>query len=329
MKNTFAVVIIIIALLAGTGIGYYIGFESGKTEGKLDPVIVAMSWTAGGNEAIIFNAGKELGFYEENGIQILINRGYGSSDTATKVDAGVAHFGYVAFDSLVKMIGQGADIKALALTSKKSGGSIITLEEKGVEKPADLYDLVLSSSPGSSGGALWPAFISITGLDPERFALQSHSSGVEFAIMVSKQVDGVITSSMGAEVIKAQGQPVNIMMMYDYGLTIPGYTIVTSNKMIDEQPDLVKRFVQATAKSLEYVLENEDEALDILVKHNPELDKEVEIHRWRHILEIHDTDGIYPFDREVVQKGIDLIQQYLGLEVDVNPDDIYTNEFMT
>ena len=44
--------------------------------------------------------------------------------------------------------------------------------------------------------------------------------------------------------------------------------LITSDKMIDEKPDVVKRFVTAFTKGFEYVAEDGQRGIDILVKLN-------------------------------------------------------------
>jgi ABC-type nitrate/sulfonate/bicarbonate transport system substrate-binding protein len=57
---------------------------------------------------------------------------------------------------------------------------------------------------------------------------------------------------------------------------IPDYytpVIITSEKMISEQPDVVKRFMAATSAGYEFAIAHPSDAADILLAAAPELDK--------------------------------------------------------
>jgi len=47
--------------------------------------------------------------------------------------------------------------------------------------------------------------------------------------------------------------------------------MLTSEKMIKERPDLVRRFTRAYQRAFQDVLKNPQEAVEILAKHNPEV----------------------------------------------------------
>jgi NitT/TauT family transport system substrate-binding protein len=60
----------------------------------------------------------------------------------------------------------------------------------------------------------------------------------------------------------------------DYGIVIPRDTIVTTEKMIKERPEVVQRFLRASLKGWKYAIENQAEAVDITMKQSPNLKKD-------------------------------------------------------
>jgi NitT/TauT family transport system substrate-binding protein len=56
----------------------------------------------------------------------------------------------------------------------------------------------------------------------------------------------------------------------DYGYVAFGSGLLTSNKLIQTNPGLVRRFVKAYLESLAYVAAHPDEAVAMIVKANPE-----------------------------------------------------------
>ena len=63
-------------------------------EAQTKKVSVQLAWVVGGLHAGFFVA-KEKGFYSSKGLDVNINRGFGSGDTAKVVATGAAQFGEV------------------------------------------------------------------------------------------------------------------------------------------------------------------------------------------------------------------------------------------
>src|SRR6266705_344513 len=56
--------------------------------------------------------------------------------------------------------------------------------------------------------------------------------------------------------LKKRGFPVNVMPLRDYGVQFYGTVIYTSDQLLKSNPDLVRRFVRATLKSLIWTRDN-------------------------------------------------------------------------
>ena len=74
---------------------------------------------------------------------------------------------------------------------------------------------------------------------------------------------------------KQQNTPLDFIMLRDYQQCVPDYytpLLITNEDMIKSQPDVVKAFVQATARGYAYAIQHPDESADILLKAAPDLD---------------------------------------------------------
>jgi NitT/TauT family transport system substrate-binding protein len=329
MVRKFTAISVILILAVGISSSAFTWYFTRPPPPKqFDKVIVALPWIPSGSYSP-FYVGLDKGYYEDEGIIITIQRGFGSSDTCVKVDTGRVDFGYVAFDAFIKLRGEGSTVTAIGLNTERFGGAILLRKELGVTEPKDLEGLKLGTTAGSSGFAIWPGFAQLTGLDTEKVELSMHTPASQNQLIVSGQVDGLITSSMGGVIIESLGQPLDYMMFWDYGIQLYGYGLITSEEMIEENPDLVKRFVKATHESFKYAGENLEEAIDIIIKYNPELQKDLEIARYSHVRDIMGMlPGVFPFDPEIVQSSVNIASDIMGgFSTTVIAEDIFTNEF--
>ena len=100
--------------------------------------------------------------------------------------------------------------------------------------------------------------------------------------LLGKKVDAIIGGYEVHEAIVAeqQGQPVNVLKVQDWG--VPDYyelVLVTSDKMLKENPEVVRKFLRAATKG--YTMpQNQGAALDLLKAANDEADLKVERPAW-------------------------------------------------
>ncbi len=74
-----------------------------------------------------------------------------------------------------------------------------------------------------------------------------------------------------------KGAPVNIQYVKDYDKALDFYTpiLITNEKRISSDPQLVKDFVAAVSEGYAYAAKNASESADILLKAAPDLDAEL------------------------------------------------------
>ncbi len=89
------------------------------------------------------------------------------------------------------------------------------------------------------------------------------------------QVWGVYLNNFVVE-LENSGQPLNIIYPDDYGVHFYGDTLFTSDAVIQQEPELVLRFLRATLKGYSYVTEHHQQAAQMTKNHNPRADIKLE-----------------------------------------------------
>jgi NitT/TauT family transport system substrate-binding protein len=79
-----------------------------------DKLIFSLQWIANGNNFGVF-AAKEQGFYRDANLELDIQRGYGSGDTAKRVATGTADMGIADAASVIVGRSNGLKVKQVAL----------------------------------------------------------------------------------------------------------------------------------------------------------------------------------------------------------------------
>lgn len=259
-------------LVAGTLAA--VSLLAGASAQAADDVTVQLDYIVRANHAMFF-VGQEKGFFAQNGINLTaVRKGTGSTDALRLVANGNADFGFADLPTL--MVGRARQIPvvALAAVNQRSPLAIISLKSKNpLTKPADLKTLNMGVHPSGSTYVFMKAFFAANNMNLAEVKQSTVSPPYE-SLLILGRVDAV-PGYIDAEVPELEaktGGPgsLSILLGADYGYKVYGSGLFTSEKNIAEKPDLVQRFVKAYMQSYKYVLDNPQDAVNIIVKLNPE-----------------------------------------------------------
>jgi len=139
-----------------------------------------------------------------------------------------------------------------------------------ITKPADLAGKKIGI-PGPFG-ASYVAFRGI--LEAAKLTeadVKMESIGfTQVAAISQDKVDAAVDYSVNGPVVLAQQGITTTQIKLDQYLHIPANGLVTNEKTIQENPELVRKMVRATLKAVQYTLDHPDEAFAIALKTVPE-----------------------------------------------------------
>ena len=239
-----------------------------------DAVSFRLNWYLGGLH-VPFYYGKEMGFYKQEGIDLTINEGRGSANTVQVVAAGSDTFGLADSSSLITTATKGADIKSVMSLLNSTGFSVVSLASTGIKTPKDLEGKSLAVSPGDPLGQLFRALAAHNKLDMNTIKFVQVDPAAKVVSVLEKRVDALLG---GADdqffLIKYKGVEPAALRFADHGANIVGMTIMTTGNTIKTKPDLVRRFVRATARSWEAAKKNPNAAVDAALKAKADLNRQ-------------------------------------------------------
>src|SRR5499433_2826000 len=177
------------------------------------PVKMTLPWLPLGTFSYAFVANK-MGFWDKRGLEVTIDRGFGSGRVCVPVDQGQYDFGILDLAVMMNCAARGLDLVAVAGIWPRSPVGIFSLKEYGITKPQDLEGQTVAFDVGSGDFQLWPAFIKATGIDEVTM-----DAGALIKALVEKQVkaEGNFFGSI-APSLWAQGLEINSMLYEDYGV---------------------------------------------------------------------------------------------------------------
>jgi NitT/TauT family transport system substrate-binding protein len=246
-----------------------------------DTVTVQLDWIVRANHAMFFVA-KDKGYFKDADIDVsAIRKGTGSTDALRLVATGNAQFGFADLPTLQVARAQKVPAVALVAVNQHSPLAVISVKaRKPITTPADLKDFNFGVHPSGSTYIFLKAFLAANGMRLADMKQSTVAPPYE-SYLVMGRVDAV-PGYIDAEVPELEsktGGPgsLSILQGSDFGYKAYGSGMFTSEKLIAENPALVQRFTTAYMKAFKDVIENPKEAVDIIVKLNPEFKGKEEV----------------------------------------------------
>jgi NitT/TauT family transport system substrate-binding protein len=297
-----------------------------------DAVSLRLNWYLGGLH-VPFYYGKDQGFYEEEGIDLRINEGRGSANTTQVVAAGSDTFGLADSSSLITLASKGGEIKSVMSVLNSTGFSVVSLAETGIREPKDLEGKSLAVSPGDPLRELFEAVAAANDVDMSSISFVQVDPAAKVVSVLEGRADALLG---GADdqyfLIKYQGQEPHALRFADHGANIVGMTILTTTGLIEDNPDLVGRFVRASVRSWEAAKENPEAAVDAALKVKSDLNRQSMLDQLMvdiELLESPASKGRIGWGAEEDwTRTIELLKKYRGLETDQDWTAFHTNEYV-
>src|SRR5699024_12469857 len=106
--------------------------------------------------------------------------------------------------------------------------------------------------------------------------------------------------------------------------------IATSEKMTEDDPDTVEAFVHAAIKGYEYAIDNPDEAAEILIDSEPDVDAELikQSQKWLSEKYQDDADQFDMQEKERGERTKDFMLEHEIITKDLDMEEAFTNEFL-
>jgi NitT/TauT family transport system substrate-binding protein len=128
------------------------------------PIKLTLPWLPLGTYSFTFVA-KKLGYWEKRGLDVTIDRGFGSTKVCVPVDQGQYDFGLLDMAVLAGCAGRGLDLVAIAGIWPRSPIGIFSLKELNITEPKQLEGQSIGFDVSGGEFQLWPAFVKATGID--------------------------------------------------------------------------------------------------------------------------------------------------------------------
>jgi NitT/TauT family transport system substrate-binding protein len=316
-----------------TSIVFVAGSSSAIAQDKL---IFSLQWIANGNNFGVF-AAKEQGLYRNANLDVDVQRGYGSGETAKRVATGTADMGIADAASVIVGRSNGLKVKQVACLYERPPDAIFFIKGNRINIPKDLEGRTIGATAGEATVNLLPIFAANAGFDNKKMEMINLSPSAKYASLVAKTVDSIVGFVNEEPAIQSAAQKTGLevgkFVFTDYGIDYYSLGIIASDDLIAKRPDIVRRVAQGTMQGYASAIKNPQAAADAFVKNYPESSRSIALQQWAAALPLIRTDrtlknGLGPIEKDKMLATINLVAKFQRVDGSITAGDVYAAELM-
>lgn len=303
-----------------------------QNEGGLDLVTLRHSWVPD-QITLPYAAAQAFGFYEEEGILLVDQPGNGGATAVQLVANGDVMFGTGEASHLLSAQTRGIELVGVMQQYQENPNAVIALKDSGITDWEHLRGKSIGGAVASSGHLATLAALQIQGIDESEIDFVNLSPGAQFAALTEGQIDAAGTFLGNLAGLPEIRDNVNILTVGEAGYITPSTVLFTTPELIENNPDLVQRFVRASLKGLRAALEDPQAASEAMsgmwanvnaeaLQATFEMDSRFLATDWT------DENGLGLHNLEAWELQVEMLTQLGELAAGVEASKAFTNQFV-
>ncbi|GGK07122.1 ABC transporter substrate-binding protein [Pseudomonas matsuisoli] len=310
-----------------------LGFSSIAAAQDMTKASLRLKWLPQAQFAGFYVA-QAKGYYKDEGIDLTINPGGPNVLTENLVAAGTDTFGLSGgTDSVFAARDKGLPVISIGISHQLTPFVFVAKKDGPVKTLKDFEGKNVTTWFTGSNYVLF-GMLADQGIDQKKVKIQPQQ------VSVTPFVDGdvdVVTATWYNELntIKSRVPEDNLRLFVaeDYGITFPRDTLITSEKVAKENPELVKAFLRATLRGWKDAINDPKGAVDTVMAVAPTLERphqEAMLTEAARLMEAGSAkdNGLFTIDMAAVQKAHDFLLKYEVVKKPVDLKAAFHPEFL-
>lgn len=292
-----------------------------------EKITVVLDWTPNTNHTGLYVA-LEKGYFEEYNLDVEIIQPDGYSEPI--VASNTAQFGISAQEYVISARSNDVPVVSLAAIIHDNTSGFISRKSANITRPLDFENKTYCGWGSATESAIIKELVESDGGDFSKVNVTTNY--LDIFTDVNNECDFFwVFEAWQVEQAKLENIEYNYLSMIDYSNELNFHTpvIITNEKMIEENSDVIKDFMSAVKKGYEYAISNPNESADILLKHAPELNSELVKSSQTFLANHYKKDGLaWGIQSDTYWTNFNdwLVDHEIVPSININ--DAYTNEYI-
>ncbi len=252
----------------------------GEKEQPLEEVAYRLKWLF--NISVVGDLWAAAhGNFTRNGLKVTVKPGGPEKDAIKELEIGHAQFGVASADQVIRAVSKGSPIVVLAqLFQVNPLHWIYRPDRTPLNSPQDLKGKTIGITYGGNDETIMRALLAKYEIREDQVKL--FSVRFDFTPFYKGEVDlwplyrNAQAPIIGQKLLEA-GERFDLMSPSGLGIRFVANSVITTQRMLDERPVTVKRFMKALLEAWREALlpENKDKAIETVLKYNQETPAEI------------------------------------------------------
>ena len=241
-----------------------VGNKTTSNNSQIDEITLRLPIPITDGGFVPYYIAQEKGFFEKYNLKVKLEPGSTELNPIKMVSQGIDQFGVIGGPELL-MTGRSKNAPIIAIGLLHVNANFVVILTKQDSKYKTLADLQGQRVGFNYGHISTDVLRSL--FRQENISVTEEDVGFNYNLFLADKIPAQWAFSTTAGVtLREQGHKLNEISPADYGIITHGHTIITNEKLIKENPDLVQRFMSAIIEATAYSVDHVDECVDIIVK---------------------------------------------------------------
>lgn len=301
-------------------------------EQSLQEITVLLDWVPNTNHTGLYVA-IEKGFYKQEGLEVNIIQP-SEGGPAGLIAAGQGEFGisYQEQVTFARTSKEPLPVVAIAAVLQHNTSGFASPVKKGITRPRDFEGKKYGGWGSPVEEAMIKALMEIDNADFTNTEMVTIGA-IDFFAAVQEYVDYTwIYYGWDGVAAELKNFPINFILLQDYAPQLDFYTpvIITRERLLKQDPELIRKFLRATEKGYQYSIENPETAANDLLKHAPEINHEIAVASQKYLAGQYQADAPYwgVMERERWENYAQWLYEQGLIEEMLDAEASFTNDFL-
>lgn len=286
-----------------------------------------------------FLLAQERGYYDQAGLNVRIDRGFGSADAISKIASGAYDMGFGDFNAMLEFNARNPQNRLIAIymVHDAPAFSVLTLNPD-IRVPKDLEGKTLAAPAGDSGRRLFPLFAEANGIDESKVKFITVDATLREATLARGQADAITGFSFTSLLnLKNVGVAENRIRIMPYSASVRGLygnAVIARPDFLKKNPAAARAFLAATVRGFQDTLKDPRAAVAAVKKRDALVNETLELERLNLALKnnIVTADarafGLGQVRRDRLAQSIKLVTRAFELPAGLTPQNVFTDAYL-
>lgn len=307
------------------------GEQKGQDQDQLEKIVLALDWTANTNHSGLFLA-EEQGFFAREGLTVEFQES--DMNFIEMVASGTASFGIASQEQILQARSSFAKIPVVAVAAilQHNSSGFASPRDRKITSPKDFAHKTYSGWGTELELAFIKTLMEKEGANFEQVKIINQSATNFIASMEMEADFGWIYWGWDGINCEISAYPIDFILLQSIDPRLDFYSplLFTSEELILENPDLIKRFLRAAKDGYLLAIAEPNLAVEAILQVAPELDRAIleASQHWINEKYIDDALRWGEMQDEIWLDFSAWMKEYNILEQDIDANEAYSNEFL-